>query len=379
MKRKILFFISSLDGGGAERVMADILNQVDKSAVDPVLVLLYPFENSPYQESLPPGLRIIVVKRKSDSSFEKIRQFINFLRTVCREDPKGIVSMLTHNNIIAIVAGILLRKKRIVCEHNTLGEVIKTKEGRKILWFPVSPLVKVLYRFADRIIAVSDGIKANLTEQFGVPARGIEVICNPLDIDRIGALSRMPCEHPFFRRGVPVIVAVGRLVWQKGFDLLLKAYRQVLSEQDALLILVGEGQERESLQGLAAELGIAGKVSFAGFQTNPYSFVSNADIFVLSSRYEGLPMAILEALACGTPVISADCASGPREILDNGRCGRLVPAGDIGALAAAIAKLLGDKPLREEFSRRGKERAGDFAIGRIVKRYEQAIDEAIGK
>lgn len=378
-KKKVLFFISSLECGGAERVMADILNQADKSRIEPVLLLLYPFENSPYREFLPKKeVKVIVVERNSDSSVEKFRQLVHFIRTVHKERPKGIISMLTHNNILAIVAGLLLGKRVIVCEHNTLGEVIKTREGRRILWFPVSPLVKVLYRFADKIIAVSEGIKTNLTEEFNIPAHTIEVIYNPVDIDRIGTLSRMPQEHPFFQGGAPVLLAVGRLACQKGFDLLLRAFREVLSELDARLILVGEGHERESLQSLAEDLGIGEKVSFMGFQANPHAFVSKADVFVLSSRYEGLPMVMLEALACGTPVISTDCASGPREILNNGRCGLLVPTRDEGALAAGMVRLLSDKALRERFSMLGRERAKDFSISGIVKRYEHAIDETMG-
>jgi len=376
-KIKVLFFISSLDGGGAEKVMVNILSHIDRDKIDPSLILFYPFDDSPYRKYLRGDVKVTVIGRKSDSFFEKIRQFLNFFRAVHREKPRVILSMLTHNNIIALFAGVLVRIRVIVCEHITLGEVIKTREGRTMVWFPVAPLVKILYRFADKIIAVSEGIKINLTEEFRIAAGTIEVIYNPVDIARISWLSRMHLEHPFFQGGVPVILAVGRLVWQKGFDLLLRAFREVLSELDARLILAGEGHERESLQRLAKDLGIAAKVSFVGFQTNPYAFMSKADVFVLSSRYEGLPMVLLEALACGTPVISTDCKSGPREILDNGRCGLLVPVRDMKALSEAIVRSLKDSELRENFSRLGRERATDFSVDRIIRQYENVIHESV--
>jgi glycosyltransferase involved in cell wall biosynthesis len=125
------------------------------------------------------------------------------------------------------------------------------------------------------------------------------------------------------------------------------------------------------LERLTVKLGLADKISFPGFQKNPYPFLFNADIFVLSSRYEGLPMAILEAMACGLPVVAADCKSGPREILQNGKCGLLVPVEDEAALAEGILKLLRDHALREKFATSGKERAMDFSADKIVRQYEK--------
>ena len=240
-------------------------------------------------------------------------------------------------------------------------------------------MVKIFYRFADKIIAVSEGIKTNLVEEFRIAAGSIEIIYNPIDIDRINELSRMPLEHPFFQGSAPVILAIGRLVRQKRFDLLIRAFREVLSELDARLIIAGEGPERESLQRLAKDLGIGEKISLVGFQANPYAFLSKADVFVLSSSYEGLPMVLLEALACGTPVISTDCKSGPREILDNGRCGLLVPEGDEGALAEGIVRLVRDKALQEALSHLGKKRARDFSIDEVFKQYERVIYQSAEK
>jgi glycosyltransferase involved in cell wall biosynthesis len=375
-KIKVLFFISSLAGGGAERVMVDILTHIDRRMLEPVLVLLHPHESSPYRESLPREIRIIVIERRSNTVIGKIRQLIYFVKTVFRERPHVMLSMLTHNNIMALFAGILSGIRVIVCEHIMLGKATETGEGKRMLGIPVAPMVTILYRFADKVISVSEEIGENLIREFHVPARKIQIIYNPIDFDRVTELSKIRPGHPFFEEEVPVVIAAGRLVPQKGFDILIEAFRLVLSEMDARLIILGEGSEQESLNRLVKDRNITARVFFAGFQNNPYSFLSRADLFVLSSLYEGLPLVLLEAMACGTPVVSADCRSGPREILDNGRYGVLVPAGDTNALARGVLEMLRNRALRNNFSIVGKKRASDFSVGRIITQYEAAVHKA---
>ncbi len=376
-KIKVLFFISSLDGGGAERVMVDILHHIDKSKIEPSLVLLYPYDRSPYKQYLPKDIKITIVKRKSDSFIDKIKQFYAFIQTVFREKPDVILSMLTHNNFMAILSGMLFKIKVVACEHISLGEMINTKEGKKILWIPVAPLVKVLYRFADQIISVSNGIKDDLIKEFSIPAYKIQTIHNPIDLTRITELSSMTPEALSLKGHIPIVIAMGRLVRQKGFDTLIKAFSLVIPKMDAQLIILGKGPERESMEEMVKDLGLIDKVFFAGFQNNPYKFLSRADVFVLSSNYEGLPMVILEAMACGIIVISTDCRSGPREILQDGKFGFLVPVGDEQALSKGIVTLLKDRSLREKFSRLGRERAKDFAVDKIINQYERVIYEVI--
>jgi glycosyltransferase involved in cell wall biosynthesis len=374
-KIKVIFFISSLAGGGAERVMVDLLRSIDRKKFEPILVLLYPCEDSPYRQCLPDEIRVVAVARKSESVSAKLRQLLHFIRTVRKEKPDVILSMLTHNNIMAILSGLLFRTRVIACEHNTLSEVIKTEEGKRMLGIPVSLLVKIFYRFADKIIAVSEGIGLNLISDFGIMSEKVKTIYNPIDLSRINASIPDSPEHAFFREQKPIVIAMGRLTQQKGFDILLKAFSRVISEIDARLIVMGEGPDRTYLENIIRDVGIADKASLTGFQRNPHTFLAHSDIFVLSSRYEGLPMAILEAMACGIPVISTDCRSGPREILQNGQCGILVPVGDESALAKAIISLLKNERQRENFSRLGKERLKDFSLDEIVRQYEEVICE----
>lgn len=370
---KTLFFIPSLDGGGAEKVMVEILRNIGRERIEPVLVLLYPFEDSPYKYRLPKDIDVIVVQRTSDSFFAKIRQYLRFVKTVLKENPDVIMSMLTHTNIMAVSAGLIAMKKVVISEHTALTEMIRKGQGKRMLSLTTSVLVKIFYRFADSIIAVSEGVGADLKEGFGVPAGKIKLLHNPLDLKRISELCKAPAQHDFFKDGVPVIVSAGRLVTEKGFDILLKAFRDVIRKMDARLIVLGEGPERQTLSRLADELAIADKVSFPGFQKDPYNFISSSDVFVLSSRYEGLPMVILEAMACGTPVISTDCNYGPEEILKHGDCGVLVANEDSHALSTAIQNLLVDRAQRARFSASGRTRANDFSRDKIVRRYEEVI------
>lgn len=372
-KQRVLFFISSLAGGGAERVMVDLLRNIDRKKVDPVLVLLYPCDDSPYRRDLPENLRIIVIRRKKDSVCEKLKQLLAFHKTVHRERPDVILSMLTHCNIMSLLSGLLFGIRVIPCEHSTLSEVVKTEEGRTILGMPVSPVVKVLYRFAEKIITVSEGIKSDLVSAFGIPADNVQTVYNPVDLDRIGSLTHSAPGHSFFAQQKPVVIAMGRLTPLKGFDILLKAFTLVIQRIDARLIIMGEGPQRDYLETMVKDLGITGKVSLAGFQRNPYGLLAHAYTFVLSSQYEGLPIAILEAMACGVPVISTDCRSGPREILQNGQCGVLVTVDDEAAMADAITGLLNDRKKREELSERGKQRVKDFSVQEIVRQYEDII------
>ena len=372
-KQKVFFFIPSLAGGGAERVMVDILRFIDRRTIQPVLLLLYSYEDSPYGAYLLADVPIIVVDRKSDSLFDKVRQAVSFLKIVSREKPKIILSMLTHTNIMAILSGILSKIKVIISEHNTLGKVISTKECRTILGVPVSPMVKILYQYADRIIAVSGGIHDNLVEEFRVPSDKIRVIYNPIDIPRIRRLFEVQMCHPFVSAPVPLIVSIGRLVPQKGFDFLVQAFGMVIAETDARLIIMGEGPERGPLEKLAEALGLSDRISFTGFQDNPCAFLAYADLYVLSSRYEGMPVSLLEAMACGVPVIASDCQSGPREILENGEDGTLVPVGDVEELAKAIVRLIKNKSLRAALSKTGVRRARDFSVEKVIKEYEDEI------
>ena len=184
----------------------------------------------------------------------------------------------------------------------------------------------------------------DLASVAGIPRERIEVIYNPVMRPELQEKAQAPLDHPWFKPGgPPVVLAVGSLSVQKDFPTLIQAFAQVRQARPARLLILGEGTERPALEALIRQLDLEQDVSLAGFVTNPYAYMAQASLFVLSSRWEGLPGVLIEALCCGTPVISTDCPSGPREILRKEEYGQLVPVGDVPALARAIEKTLARK------------------------------------
>jgi glycosyltransferase involved in cell wall biosynthesis len=174
------------------------------------------------------------------------------------------------------------------------------------------------------------------------------------------------------------IITLGRLIPRKGFDLLIRAFQTVLKQEDLQLILIGEGPEHGNLVRLSQQLGINHRVHFVGYQTNPYKYIAKADIFICPSLWEGFGNVVIEAMACGAPVIASDCPFGPGEIIADGQNGILVPANDASRLAEAILRLCNDSNLRERVARNGKERAQAFDVGKAVSAYEAFFDRQIG-
>src|SRR5690606_28508653 len=212
--------------------------------------------------------------------------------------------------------------------------------GRTLLAHRLAPLT---YRGADGVIAVSDGVKDALVTVLGVPEGKVATLYNPVVAPELKRLAREdPC-HPWFAAGEPpVVLGVGSLTPRKDFATLVRAFAR-LERPDARLVILGEGEERAALQALVAELGLTGRVDLPGFAQNPFAFMSRAAVFVLSSTLEGLPGALVQALACGCPAVATDCPSGPREVLRDGAVGPLVPVGDVDPLERRVEQQPGGR------------------------------------
>jgi glycosyltransferase involved in cell wall biosynthesis len=201
-------------------------------------------------------------------------------------------------------------------------------------------LLRRAYRQADVVAAVSDGVRQRAIEYFGLSPDRVETLYNFFDVDRLDALAKAPLPPEFIRReGRYRVVAVGNLTPPKAFDVLIESIRRVVYERGRShveLIIAGGGRGESALRRQIAEAKLESHVVLAGFQRNPLPMIRSADLFCLSSIYEGMPNVVAEAMLCGVPVLSTDCDFGPREILDHGRYGRLIPPGDAEALAAAL-------------------------------------------
>ena len=228
--------------------------------------------------------------------------------------------------------------------------------------------IRLLLPSAERIIAVSAGVAEDLQRQAPRIAGRVRVVPNPVPHDDIAAMAAAPLDHPWFDEpDVPVILSAGRLVGQKDFSTLIRAFAEVAKSRPARLVILGEGRERDALAGLARELGVAEGVDLPGFVVNPFTWMSRARVFAVSSIDEGLSMVLVEAMACGTPVVSTDCPHGPREVLEGGRWGPLVPVGDAHALAEAILETLRDPLPPAGLVSRSRAFSVEACIGRHIE------------
>jgi glycosyltransferase involved in cell wall biosynthesis len=388
--RKIAIFLPSLTTGGVARVMLFLAESFIEAGHQVEFVLCN--AKGGLSTQLPPGATIRILEKRpllltrlhllknNPSSFwrmalpillnakpPQVLYFLSSLMTYLKEvSPDILLSAKTHTNLVALWARQLSHCSIpvIISEHSTHSNMIGNK--KKWRWRFILPLLAKEYQKAKYIISVSKGVNADLIRHTNIPAHKTRIIYNPIDTSSILARSAASIDHPWFTHSqVPIILGVGRLVPQKDFPTLLHAFAQVRKELPAHLVLLGEGKKRVEIENIIKRLGLSENVWMPGFFDNPYAFMAKASVLALSSIFEGLPTVILEALACGCPIVSTDCPSGPSEILENGKYGPLVPVGDPSALAEAILATLENPPDKALLQKRGLE----FDIRNIGRQY----------
>jgi len=375
---RLLFVLPSLGGGGAERASVDILRGIHRDKFR-VSLALFSCSGS-FLPQVPTDVRVHDLHGGPQNDLRLVWHLATLLR---REQPAIVLSVLRYANLVALLARRLSgsRARVVINEQNLPSAEFAQFGGGAVKGLAM----RWLYPGADRIAAISRGIARELTSRYGVPDDRVRVIHNPVDLDRVRALAAEPPGHPWLQptpfqaaRRYPLVVGVGRLHPQKGFAHLIRAFARVRKTRPCNLIILGEGPERANLERLIAELGLRDDVALPGFHANPYSVMRHANLFVLSSLYEGFGNVLVEALALGTPVISTRCPVGPDEIITDGVHGLLVPPGDDGALAQAILRALADDELRRRLSANGPARASDFALENIVDQYESEFAQLAG-
>jgi glycosyltransferase involved in cell wall biosynthesis len=289
-----------------------------------------------YLNQISSEVRIVDLKTSTPASLFPL---IHYLR---QERPTVLLSAMHFVNEVALLAKHLsgTSTRVVVSEHNHLSRYASSTGRRVERWTPLS--AQLLYPWADQVIAVSQGVAKDLQQVTGLPPERIRVIYNPVVTPELGVKAQEPIEHPWFAPNEPpVILGVGRLVGQKDFSTLIRAFALVRRVRPVRLMILGENAgSRVTLNALIHELGLESEVEMPGFVSNPYSYLARASVFVLSSLWEGFGNVIVEALAVGTPVVSADCESGPAEILKHGEYGFLVPVRDPQAMATAILETI---------------------------------------
>lgn len=359
---KLTVFLTSLDGGGAERSMVNLMNGLVRQGIPVDLILVK--REGPFVPLVDPQINMIDFGGKR--LVASISDLANYLK---RERPKALLSSLEDTNVIAIAAKHLARvtTKVVVNVQNTVSQEFRYGSSLKKRLAPL--MVRLFYPWSNAIVPVSQGVADDLIK-LGLSPQLIQVIHNPVVTPEIAQKVNEPVTHPWFAPDQPpVIVGVGRLDKQKDFPTLIQALAKVRQQIPARLMILGEGSDRSSLEALVQQLDLTEAVALPGFVDNPYAYMAKAKVFVLSSLYEGLPTVLIEAMAGGTPVVATNCPSGPWEILAGGEYGKLVKIGDIEGIAQAIISTL-QQPLDSELL---KQRAFEYSLEKSVEKYTKIL------
>ena len=396
---RVAFLLPAMASGGMEQVTLTLLEALSRHGHDVDLVLER--RQGDYLDRVPDAVRIIELTRSSkwraytqligacprdgmDQFLRMLwpgRQYLPIRRLASLVDylraARPAVLIAAHGRIplLAIWAREIaaVDTRVIVVEHSTLSrwlDIFRDRPDMHRRWRYRRDLVQRLYPRADAIAGVSNGVADDLARTAQIDRARLTTLYNPVVSPRLIALSAAPVDHDWLAAGEPpVVLAVGRLVREKNFADLIDAFARLRACRAARLLILGEGPERDALQAQIATLGLGDDVALPGWADNPYAYMRRSAIFVLCSLFEGLGIVLIEAMACGCPVVSTDAPSGPREILDHGRHGPLVAMHDPGALAAAMAATLDTPPDADAL----RARADDFSVANGVAGYQRLI------
>ncbi len=357
---RLCLVIYAMSGGGAERVMQLMADAWAAQGHEITLITLAGLEGDFFR--VDPRVRRVGLGLMADSDgplaglAHNLARLRALRRALGQARPQAIVSFGDATNVLAILAGRGLGVPVIVCEHT---DPHHHQIGR--LW---SALRRLVYPRADAVVGVSPAAE-EFVRGF-VKDRPVVCIPNPIQPARV---DHAPARRPWPLG--PTVMGMGRLHASKGFDLLLRAFARCAPAcPDWRLVILGEGPERPVLEALALELGVAQRVHLPGLVAEPLPLLNQADLFVMSSRYEGFPMALCEAMSAGLPVIASDCSAGVRQIVRPGLDGVLAPAGDLEGLTQAMLWLMQDAPARARLAARAPEVSERFGLPRVLEQWD---------
>lgn len=364
-------YLGLMFGGGAGHLCIDMGRALGQRGfmVDFLVDGKYPSEN-PLEQRLEDKCSVVRLSSSTPSTRGHNLPYYGSLFAGLASYLRGqeqvtLLSNETKYSILSVWSSVLAktRVRLILLEHRLIQPRIVG--ARRIL----PPLIRTHYPQADRVVGVSEDVTSELVSDYGLSQDLCTTVPNPIDINRVGTKAEEPVNHPWFSEPPPVVVGVGRLIRRKRFGLLIQAFDRISQHVDPRLVLLGDGPRREALERLVSDLGLRDRTDFLGYVDNPYRFMKRADLLVHPALHEGFGLVLVEALACGTPVVATNCPGGPRDILDGGEYGPLVDVERPSELADAMETVLADPPDSDRLVRRAK----DFSLSSVGDRLEKVI------
>ncbi len=361
LKYSLSVVLSPLVGDGAQFSVLQLLSRLDRNVFS-ISLIVRKAEGSALP-AVPEHVEIIDLNAKR--YFQALPRLASVLKA---RRPDLVWSVMYFNNIVTAAARAMagIEFKLIFSEHIHLTEEFRRIGGGKA--FFLKALMRQLYRKADLLVGVSQGVAGNLADELNLPPVKIRAIYNGVDLDNVRVEAKKNTPEVQWD-DIPTFVAVGRLHEQKDYPTLIKAVVRV--RKPVRVLILGEGQIKDELTALCQKMGVCDQIKFLGYQENPFRFMARAKALVLSSRFEGFGRVLVEAMACGRPVISTNCPEGPGEIVNHGKNGLLVPVGDSSALAEAIELIGYNDDLSNRLGNAAYQRAEDFSLDIAAKSYTE--------
>ena len=372
-RRKVCFVLPSLNGGGAERAAVNILNALDPARWDRSMYLFQ--REGPYLDQLDPRIALSSGDRQSRAGrWLDLRRFLRASR------PDLVVSFLSYFSVLTAARAAGIGARVVFNQQTPMTAFLRDADYHwRRAWHRrlFAVVARVGYRLADRIVTTSKGVADDLVAEFGVAASRIQIVHNPVDLELIAQAVREPIDPAFECDWThPVVVAAGRLADAKNYPLLIDAMAVLRERVPARLFILGTGELEPSLRLRIAERNLSDAVVLCGFQSNPWKYIARADVFALTSQYEGFGNVLVEAMACGVAVV-ATRSPGTLEIVSVGIDGLLVDRHEAGAVAKALERILTDDVFRKRLSTGARSSAQRFALPAIAAAYDRVLGAAL--
>lgn len=370
-RRKVCFVLPSLNGGGAERAAVQILNGLDAGRWDRSMFLFA--REGPYLPEVDPAIAITSADTASRwGRWRALRAFI------ARERPEVVMAFLSYFSVLSAVRAANTGAKVVFNLQTPMSDFLTDADYQwRRRWHKAAfaAITRVGYGATDLIVATSHGVSRDLTSAFAIDPARIRVLANPVDLDRVRAAAAEAIDENVLPPGTgPLIVAAGRLADAKNYPLMIEAFAALRQKTPARLCILGQGELEGQLRQMIAARGLGASVSLGGFQANPWKYIARADVFLLTSRYEGFGNVLIEAMACGVPVV-ATASAGTRDIVQHGTDGLLVEIHSPKTVADSVASILESPERREAMARAARRAADRFAVDQVIARYDGALEQ----